>query len=70
MNTIKHEIDKMDIESKISLVMEIWDGISKENKSIEFPDNHKRIIEQRLEDYKSGNMRFYSWDNLRDQLLK
>ena len=70
MNTIKQEINKMDIDSKISLVMEIWDGISNENKSIEFPDNHERIIEQRLEEYKSGIMRFDSWEDLRDQLLK
>ena len=54
------EIKKLDIEERMLLIEQIWDSIYDENKQIDSPSWHKKIINHRLELIKSGKMKFFS----------
>ena len=68
MEAIINEINKLDLESRIKLVMSIWDNISEEN--IEPPDNHKKILDERLEKLHNKKMEFDSWENVQNRLVQ
>lgn len=50
------EIEKLDIENKISLVADIWDKIAADNDNIAFPEWQKSELERRYKGYKNGQL--------------
>jgi len=62
------EINKLDMQSRIDLVMYMWDNISKEE--IEVPEQHKKIIKERLEKYHSGEMEYDDWETVKKRLIQ
>ena len=61
------EIRKLSVEERILMVEEIWDSIAEGTSSEELliPEEEKKEILKRLEDYKSGKQKTYSWDEVK-----
>ncbi|MEA3446389.1 MAG: addiction module protein [Bacteroidota bacterium] len=50
---------------KFELVQELWDDIAKEQNDLEIPEEHQKILDERLERIKSGKATFRSWDEIK-----
>ena len=61
------EIKKLSVEERILMVEEIWDSIAEDTTSekLLISEAEKKKILDRFEDYKSGNQKTYSWDEVK-----
>ncbi|HEY4785424.1 MAG TPA: addiction module protein [Bacteroidales bacterium] len=59
------ELRKLPKEDKIQLVQMLWDDIAKDQNFDDLPDEHKRLLEERLESIKMGKAAFKSWDDVK-----
>jgi putative addiction module component (TIGR02574 family) len=53
---------KLSISERIVLVEEIWDTIAAEVDAIEFTEDEKKLIDQRLEAYRQHPEAVSSWE--------
>ena len=60
------EILKLSTAERILLVEKIWDSVSHEN--IDITKQQTEELERRLERFKSGNTKFYSWDEIKQTI--
>jgi putative addiction module component (TIGR02574 family) len=67
-------IDRLSIADRMRLVEEIWDSIANESNTVDVPDWHKQIIEERLAECGANPENQISWDDarlrIRDSLLR
>jgi putative addiction module component (TIGR02574 family) len=63
--TIK-EIRQLSIEERILMVEAIWDSIAEDTTSedLRIPEAEKKMLLKRFEDFKSGDQKTYSWDEV------
>jgi len=61
------EIKKLSVEERILMVEEIWDSIAEDSisENLRIPDAEKQEILKRLEEFKSGNQKTYSWEEVK-----
>jgi putative addiction module component (TIGR02574 family) len=59
------EIKKMSIADRLKTMEALWDSLLHENEEIEIPEWHKKIVQKRKEDIKSGKAKFISLSELR-----
>ncbi|MCF8371842.1 MAG: addiction module protein [Bacteroidales bacterium] len=59
---IIHNLSRND---KFELVHLLWDDIAKEQYEIGIPEEHQKILAQRLERIKTGKASFRSWDEIK-----
>lgn len=61
------EIKKLSVEERILMVEEIWDSIAEDTTSeeLKIPEEEKQEIIKRLEDFKSGKQKTYSWEEVK-----
>jgi putative addiction module component (TIGR02574 family) len=61
------EIKKLSVEERILIVEEIWDSIAEDTtpKQLQIPEEEKKEILKRYEDYKSGKVKTYSWEEVK-----
>ena len=64
------EFDTVPSEQRIAFVQELWDRIAQEPKNVPIPDEHKRILDERLSAYRANPQSGRSWSEVRDQLLR
>lgn len=61
------EIKKLSSEEKIKIIEEIWDSLE-EDIAPEEDDLTNKILEERIEEYEKGTMKFESWDVVRKRI--
>lgn len=54
------------IENRIMLMEELWDSLCHENEEIKSPTWHQEILEERMELIKSGQAKFISIQELKN----
>jgi len=66
VKTLK-EIRQLSIEERILMVEAIWDSIAEDTtpKGLEVPDEERVEILKRYEEYKAGNQRTYTWEEVK-----
>ena len=62
------EMNKLSDEQKIELAMDLWKSVAKTGNSIEIPDEHKQILQKRLEILNAGNLSFRSWQDVKNDI--
>lgn len=62
------EIKKLSIAERISIIGEIWESIDKGGLSV--MDSQKLEIQERIERYKKGKTKFFTWDEIMAELNK
>jgi putative addiction module component (TIGR02574 family) len=63
------EFDTLPKEQRIAFVQELWDRIAKDPESVSVPNEHKRILDERLGAYRANPQPGRSWSEVRDRLL-
>lgn len=63
---IIHNLSRKD---KFELVHLLWDDIAKEQDDMDFPEEHQKILAQRLERIKAGKASFRSWDEIKRKYI-
>lgn len=67
--TIPPDFDRAPDEARIAFVQELWDRIAENPGRVPVPEGHRRILEQRLKDYRSNSAAGEAWTEVRDDLL-
>lgn len=67
--SIPPDFDKASNDQRIAYVQELWDRIASDPASIPIPAHHKRVLDERLEDYRRNPQSGRPWGEVRDQLL-
>ena len=52
-------------EDKLDLMDIIWDDIYETNEYPPIPENHKRILNERMAKYERGESSFKSWEEIK-----
>ena len=58
------ELHKLSISDKIKVVQTLWDDIAQEQAIDSISAAHKKIIEDRLQQIKSGTAKFKAWSEI------
>ena len=61
------EIRKLSVEERILIVEAIWDSIAEDTtpENLKISEAEKKEVLRRLEDFKSGNQKTYSWEDVK-----
>ncbi len=62
------EIKKLSVAERISIIEEIWESIDKGGLSVS--DSQKLEVRERVERYKNGKTKFFTWDEIKAELNK
>jgi putative addiction module component (TIGR02574 family) len=63
------EFDAVSSDEQISFVQELWDRIAHDPERVPVPDEHKRILDERLNAYAANPRAGRPWNEVRDELL-
>ena len=69
MTEIK-DILKLSVEDRIHLVQTIWDSIAADTEMTEISEEHKKILDERLEAHKNNPNDVVSWDEVKKSVKK
>lgn len=56
-------------EQRIAFVQELWDRIAAEPEKVAVPEHHKRILDERLDEYHANPHSGQRWSDVRERLL-
>ena len=62
-----NKLQKLPLKEKIELVQQLWENIAKEQSYVELPEDHQKILNERLLKIKKGNASFKSWKDIKDK---
>ena len=62
------EILELSVVERMTMIEKIWDSLDK--SMINIPDSHKRELDRRLDEYKRGETKFVTWDEVKERLSK
>ena len=60
-----NDIENMPTAQKIHLMEALWDSLSTNDKELETPLWHKKILDQRARKLEEGNVKTYTLDELK-----
>ena len=66
---IPPEFDAVPEGEQIAFVQELWDRIARDLDRVPIPDDHKRILDERLDAYRANPQTGQLWSEVREQLL-
>jgi putative addiction module component (TIGR02574 family) len=69
MTEIK-DILKLSVEERLHLVQTIWDSISGEAEEAPISDEHKTILNERLDSYMKNQENNVSWEEVKERAKK
>ena len=69
MTEIK-DILKLSVDERIHLVQTIWDSIAADTEVSEISEEHKKILDERLEAHKNNPHNVVSWDEVKKGVKK
>lgn len=61
--------DDVSYEERIAFVQEPWDRIAAESSNVRVPPEHRRILDERLEQYRADPQRGRAWSEVRYELM-
>ncbi len=66
------EIRKLSVEDRITLVESIWDSIAEDTNpdGLAIPEAEKEEILKRFHDFKGGQQKTYSWNEVKSYALE
>lgn len=64
------EFDAASNEERIAFVQELWDRITQHPEQVPLPESHKRILDERLEEYKKNPNQGLPWSEVKARLLE
>ncbi len=67
--TVPDDFDRAPDEQRIAFVQELWDRIAENSARVPVPEAHRRILEQRLKDFRANPSDGRAWTEIRDELL-
>jgi putative addiction module component (TIGR02574 family) len=63
------EFDAVSSDEQIEFVQELWDRIARNPDRIEVPEEHRRILDERLGEYEKHKRSGRPWGEVREELL-
>ena len=69
VDTLSKQLNKLNRNEKLLLVEALWDSIAADPDSLEIPDHHKSILDQRLESLEADISEATSWDEFKKNYL-
>ena len=69
MSNIK-DILKLSVDERISLVQTIWDSIAADTEVSEISEEHKKILDKRLEAHQNNPSNVASWEEVKENAKK
>ncbi len=69
MTEIK-DILKLSIDERIHLVQTIWDSIASDTEESEISEEHKKILDERIEAHVKDPKAVVSWDEVKKSVKK
>jgi putative addiction module component (TIGR02574 family) len=67
--TVPDDFDRVPDEQRIAFVQELWDRIAENPARVPVPETHRRILDQRLKEYRADPSGGRTWAEIRDELL-
>lgn len=64
------ELHKLPTNDKLQLVQDLWDDIARENSLDTISDEHKQLLDQRIERINSGKAIFKPWSEVQAKYKK
>lgn len=69
MSTAKKiNIQELSQAERILLAEELWDSIAAGEDTLEVTDSQKKLLDERLEAYKSSPNEGFSWEEVKDEM--
>ena len=68
--SIKLPLHEMTIKEKLAVMESLWEDLSRSPDSIESPEWHKAILEQRAEKIAGGTAQFVDWETAKAEIRK
>jgi putative addiction module component (TIGR02574 family) len=70
MNTLQiNQLQKLSFNEKIELIQILWDDIAKEQDKLDIPEEHIKILEERLKIIGKGEAKYRSWESISTKYL-
>jgi putative addiction module component (TIGR02574 family) len=70
MNTLQiNQLQKLSFNEKIELIQILWDDIAREQEKLDVPEEHIKILEERLKIIGKGEAKYRSWESIRAKYL-
>jgi len=70
MNTAQYiQLQKLSFNEKIELIQILWNDIAKEQEKLDIPEEHIKILEERLKVIGKGEAKYRSWESIRAKYL-
>ncbi|MBL8199285.1 MAG: addiction module protein [Chromatiales bacterium] len=66
---VPREFDAAPKEQRIAFVQELWDRIAASPECVPVPAEHRRILDQRLAEFRADPQAGRPWTEVREQLL-
>jgi putative addiction module component (TIGR02574 family) len=63
------ELHKLSVEDKIKVVQTLWDDIARKKSIDTLPENHKKILDERIKKMYSGKASFKSWSEIQAKYI-
>lgn len=64
------DILKLSVDDRIHLVQTIWDSIAADTEVSEISEEHKQLLDERLEAHKNNPNDVVSWDEVKSSVKK
>jgi putative addiction module component (TIGR02574 family) len=61
------ELHKLSVEDKMEVIQSLWDDIAEEQSIGEFPEAHKKILDERIQKLAEGGTNFKSWSEVQQK---
>jgi len=63
-------LDELSVEDKIDYVESLWERIAATPEQVPVPDWHRRVLDERLEAYRSDLGQGKSWEQVREEVRR
>jgi len=58
------ELHKLSVKDKIKVIQTLWDDIAEEQSFDEFPEAHKKILDERMQKIAEGEAVYKPWSEV------
>ena len=66
-NSQMTELHKLSVEDKIEVVQSLWDDIAQEQSLCEFPEAHKKVLDERIKKIAEGEAIYKPWSEVQQK---
>ncbi|MCG2587545.1 addiction module protein [Rhodohalobacter sulfatireducens] len=64
------EVKNLSVEEKLLLMEALWNDLSEKVGSMEIPESHKAILDEREKKIQVGEAKFVDWEKAKKQINK